>query len=311
MIKLSKNKLIVLGVFSVIIGLAGAFVVENMFPYMGIKPWRMEPAKNAWRFPNGYTPEDFGLTCQKLQIKTPDGLLLRAFLVQSNLDTTYGVMVQLHGISNCKETNFPRARILADSGYASLLLDLRAHGESEGEFCTFGYYEKNDLKAVADTLALRLPGTPMGIWGASLGGAIALQAMAADSRYQFGIVESTFDEYPKVVAEYGADYMLGLRPEWLLHRVMYKSGIIAHFDPYAVMPVKAAATIQHPVLFMHGDKDARIPMEFNRRNFDAVQSAEKQWVTVSGGGHSNLWSVGGPHLSQVVHAFLAERRKKE
>ena len=288
--------------------LGAGFVVENVFPYMGIKPWRMAPAENQWRFPNGYRLEDFGLKGEKKTIRTADGLVLSAWLIHSNLDTSYAVVTQLHGISNCKETNLPRAKVLADSGYSSLLLDLRAHGESEGEYCTFGYYEKNDLQAVSDSLANWLPGCRQGIWGASLGGAIALQARAVEPRFAFGIIESTFDEYPKVAEEYGADYMFGMRPKWLLNRVLHKAGAIAHFDPYAVLPVKAAAQINRPVLFLHGDKDPRIPMEFNKRNFDAVQNQQKQWVTVAGAGHNNLWAKDGEHLKKEVNNFLARLR---
>lgn len=97
----------------------------------------------------------------------------------------------LHGISACKEVELQRAKLLADAGYASLLLDLRAHGQSEGEYCTFGYHEKNDLRAVADTLGSDSRRRPMAIWGASLGGAVALQAMAVEPRYSFGLVERT------------------------------------------------------------------------------------------------------------------------
>lgn len=307
--KTTRNKAIGYSILLTIFAFGGLFVVDNVFPYMGIKPWRMVPAENKWRFPQGYLPENFGLKTQQVSIQTPDSLLLKALLVPSNLDTTYAVVVQLHGISNCKETNFPRAKILADSGYASLLLDLRAHGESEGDYCTFGYKEKYDLKAVADTLSKLMPGCPLAIWGASLGGAIALEAMAVEPRFAFGIVESTFDEYTKVYAEYGADYMLGLRPQWLFNRVMRRSGEIAHFDPFAVKPVVSAEKIEHPVLFMHGDRDPRIPMEFNKRNYEALKNEGKRWVTVHGAGHNNLWAVDGAQLKSAVHSFLAATRR--
>jgi len=306
--KTTRNKAIASSILLGLLAFGGLFVIDNVLPNISIKPWRMVPSENSWRFPQGYLPENFGLKTQKVTIRTPDSLTLQALLVSSNLDTTYAIVVQLHGISNCKETNFPRAKILADSGYASLLLDLRAHGESGGEYCTFGYKEKYDLKAVADTLSAMMPGYPLAIWGASLGGAIALEAMAVESRYSFGIVESTYDEYPKVVAEYGEAYMFGFQPQWVLDRVLHKSGEIAHFDPYAVNPVVAAAQIDRPVLFMHGDRDARIPKDFNKRNYDAVKNDEKVWVLVHGGGHNNLWTLDGPHLKTVVYTFLAARR---
>lgn len=306
--KWALKKILVLGSLLSIFAFGGFYMVEYTFPKMCIKPWRLVPSENKWRFPEGYLPENYGLTGEKMSIITEDGLNLSAWLLKSNLDTTLATIVLLHGISNCKESNFPRARILADSGYASLLLDLRAHGASAGTYCTFGYYEKNDLKTVADTLTKRNPDRILGIWGNSLGGAIALQALAHDARYSFGIIESTFDEYPKVIAEYGADFMFGLRPQWILNRVIYKAGAKAHFDPYTVDPVKAAAKSDQPLLFMHGDKDARIPMSFNKRNFEVAPNPGKKWVTVHGAGHNNLWTIDGAHLKKEVYSFLYARR---
>ncbi|MBL7825414.1 MAG: alpha/beta fold hydrolase [Saprospiraceae bacterium] len=303
-IKRTKKYTYALGILLCLFLGGGYYAVENIFPYMGIKPWRMVPAENAWKFPNGYKPSDFGVEAETLKVKTADGLNLSALVINSRLDTTYGVMVMLHGISNCKETNLPAARMLSDSGYACLLLDLRAHGESDGEYCTFGYTEKHDLKTVADTVSARFPGKPIGIWGASLGGAISLQAMENDSRFEFGIIESTFDEFPHVAAEYGADYMLGIRSTWMVNRVLKKSGEIAHFDPFSVKPVESAAKINRPVLFMHGDKDARIPPEFNKRNFEALKHPLKKWISVQNGGHSNLWKRDGAMLRTEVFKFL-------
>jgi pimeloyl-ACP methyl ester carboxylesterase len=286
----------------------GFFLVEGMLPYAGIKPMRRGPEAFEKRFPKGMNPENYGLRTRKIKIQTPDSLALSALLVQSNTDTSYATVVLLHGISGCKETQFERAQVLAEAGYSSLLLDLRAHGQSEGEYCTFGYHEKNDLRVVADTLNRIFPNRPLAVWGASLGGAVTLQAMSVEPRYQFGIVESTFDEFEKVAMEYGSDWLFGLRSHWLTRRVLQKSGEIAHFKPDSVKPVQAAATIQRPVLFIHGDKDSRIPMWFGERNYEACPSPDKVWVKVHGGGHNNLWRMAGDTMQQAVLRFLDTTR---
>lgn len=299
-------------VFAVLIGLfaaGGFFVVENVLPYAGIKPYRMVPAENTWRFPKGFLPENYGLRGQEFLIKTKDSLTLKAWFFPAKNDSVKATVIILHGIGTCKETQFGRAKILTDNGFNAIALDLRAHGESGGDYCTFGFYEKNDIVTTVDS-ALQIGGVPVGIWGASLGGAIALQAMALDGRIRFGIIESTFDEFEKVAEEYGADWMLGFRSKQIVERVIAKSGQIAHFDPKAVKPVEAAAKIDRPMLFLHGDADDKIPIEFNRRNFEAVQSSEKQWITVPGGGHSNLWGIGGKDLERQVLAFLKQQPKR-
>lgn len=286
------------------------FLIENVLPYSGIKPYRMLAAENTWRFPKGYLPENYGLHGREIEIRTKDSLSLKGWFFPANRDTAKATIVILHGISSCKETQFDRARILAENGFNSFALDLRAHGESDGDYCTFGYYEKYDIKAVADSLSAITGGQPLGIWGASLGGAIALQAMAIDPRFAFGIIESTFDEFEKVAEEYGADWMLGLHSKWLVSHVLDKSAAIADFNPRTVKPVDAAAQIDRPMLFLHGDADDKIPIEFNRRNFEAVPSADKKWITVPGGGHSNLWRVAAEPMKAQVLAFLAEMPKR-
>ncbi len=287
---------------------AAVFVVENVLPYSGIMPMRRKPEDLLWLLPKGVKPENYGLRASTIKIQTPDSLNLSALIVESNTDTTLATVVLLHGISACKEVELERAKILADAGYASLLIDLRAHGQSEGEYCTFGFYEKQDLRAVADTLAKLFPTRPMAIWGASLGGAVAIQAMAVEPRYQFGIVESTFDDFNKVALEYGADWLFGLRSHWLTSRVLHKSGQIAHFDPDVVKPVVSAAQINRPVFFIHGDKDARIPMWFGKGNYEACPAPGKRWYQVPGAGHNNLWKIAGDSLRVEVFRFLKEQQ---
>lgn len=303
--KIFKSTVIAL----LIIALLGIFLVERVLPYAGIKPYRRTGPDMQWYLPQGTNPENYGLKTEHLLIATPDSLKLSAMLIESLADTTYATVIVLHGISGCKETQLERAQALAQWGYASLLLDLRAHGESQGAYCTFGYWEKNDIKAVADTLEQHFPGRPVGIWGASLGGAVAIQAMADEPRISFGIVESTFDEFEKVAAEYGADWMFGLKNARLTRHVLEKSGEIACFDPFSVKPVKAAAHIDRPVMFIHGDADDRIPIAFGEQNYLACPAALKRWIVIKGGGHNDLWRKAGEQLRQNIAAFLTETRQ--
>jgi uncharacterized protein len=289
--------------------IAAVFVVEKVLPYSGIKPFRLKPELHAWRFPKGHTPKDFALEGRDMFFRTADSLWLKGYWSAARGDTARGTIIVLHGIASCKETQFEKAAMLAKKGFDVLALDLRAHGESGGDYCTFGYYETDDLRTVVDSLLKRpdLP-RPLGIWGVSLGGAIALQSLGNDPRLEFGIIESTFDEFNKIALEYGADMMLGIKSEWLTGHVIGKSGVIARFEPDSVRPVAAAARVRCPMLFIHGDADDKIPIAFNQRNYESVQSSVKQWITVPGGTHHNVWRVGGEVLEQKVYAFLERLR---
>jgi pimeloyl-ACP methyl ester carboxylesterase len=54
----------------------------------------------------------------------------------------------VHGIRSSRHSMLERARFLGRAGYAVLLVDLQAHGETPGEVITFGYRESRDVARV-------------------------------------------------------------------------------------------------------------------------------------------------------------------
>lgn len=50
-----------------------------------------------------------------------------------------------------------------------------------------------------------------------------------------------------------------------------------------------AAALSPPLLVLHGDRDALIPMAQGRQLFAAAPSQDKQFVAVRGAGHNDLW----------------------
>jgi pimeloyl-ACP methyl ester carboxylesterase len=284
-------------------------VINNILPYAGIMPRRLIVQTPVEQLKNNILFKDYNLLAKPLQVKTSDAILLKGYFVYATVDTSNTTIILLHGIGNCKENQLGRAQMLADAGFNSVILDLRAHGESGGKYCTFGYYEKEDVKLFVNEIFKINKNSVVGIWGKSLGGAIALQTMAMDDRIGFGIIESTFDEFNKVALEYGADYLLGYKIKWLTNYVLNKSGAIAHFNPNDIKPVVAAKSTTKPVLFIHGDADHKIPIEFNRNNYNAVKNSAKVWITVPGAGHHDVGAVGGDALNDAILKFVARRSR--
>lgn len=299
--------------------LLGWWGVENVLPYWPIKPFRQNPEQATWRIPRGAHPANYNLTAENFEVLTPDSIVLKGYFIaaptfaipvayatmpgqkkQKNVQKT---LIILHGISSCKEFFLPRAEQLSKQGINVVLLDLRAHGQSGGEYCTFGYYEKHDVSAVVDMLLARDSTQKIGIMGHSLGGAIALQALAEDERLQFGIIESTFSSMEAVVEQYGVNYF-GIRSPWLAQHTLDKSAAIAGFDPYQVIPSESARHITQPVFMSHGDSDERIPWQMGKDNFDHLASQDKQWYLIPKGRHNGAWQVGGVPYETAFMGFL-------
>ena len=58
-----------------------------------------------------------------------------------------GAIILMHGVRDSRLSLLDRARFLSAAGYAVLLFDFQAHGESIGEQITFGYLESRDAQA--------------------------------------------------------------------------------------------------------------------------------------------------------------------
>src|SRR5262249_7005553 len=97
-----------------------------------------------------------------------------------------GTLIVLHGIYDSKESfSGVWGRIFASAGYRVVLVDLRGHGRSTGDWMTYGVVESQDLTKVIDVLEERhLVAGKLGVFGVSYGGAVAIQAAALDPRIQ-------------------------------------------------------------------------------------------------------------------------------
>lgn len=252
-------------------------------------------------------PADYSLNGEEINYKSFDGYNINGYIIRTDSSRQKGTIIILHGIRAYKEQFFGTCKMLADNGYNSVIIDLRAHGKSEGEYCTFGYSEKYDVKNLIDLLESRDDlSDNYGIWGNSLGGAIALQTMAIDERIKFGIIGSTFSDLETIVQDYAED-TFGFRIPVLVDYFLWESEIMADFDCDEVKPSESAKLIKQPVLIVHGDKDERISIDYGRMNYLNIASEEKEFYTVKGAGHLNLWEVGGDDYKNKIFEFLRKQ----
>lgn len=237
-------------------------------------------------------------------VKTFDDLQLNGILLYTTDTLQKGTIMMVHGIRAGKEIYFTRATELVEAGYNVVLFDLRAHGQSGGDYCTFGYHEKRDICSILDSLDKNSQlGGHYGIWGQSLGGAIALQALEIDKRLKFGIVESTFADFRTIVADY-ANYNMGIRNKSIIDYVVYRASKIGEFNPNEVIPANSARNIQQPVLIAHGGVDNRIDNSYGKEIYNNLASEKKKLIIIDSARHTNLWEKGGDEYFNSVLEFI-------
>lgn len=264
-------------------------------PYFILKPAKIN---------GNITPKDFGLVAQSLRIEVEPNLHLKGYWVESKTATVRGIIIFAHGVGGCKESYIGVAKKLATRGIESILVDSRAHGESGGQYCTYGFYESQDISKVIDFIKIKQPDLPIGIWGSSMGGAISLLTLAKDKRLQFGLIQSTFTDLHQIVFDYKKRILSGFGNQMMVDFVLKRAGKIAKFNPHEVKPIEAVQQIEQPTIIAHGDADKNISYQYGQQLFDNLKSTDKEFYLVKNGGHVGLWDAGGKDFEAKMMGFI-------
>jgi uncharacterized protein len=280
------------------------YLTEHVFPYQILRPARVTNLELNKYFKGRTTPSELGLKWEEFNITSQDSIKLKGWFIYANVKPANGTVFLLHSIGSCKASLLPVAKMITSIGFNCVLYDLRAHGESGGVNCTYGYYEKNDLSSFIDSVSARRPGSgPYSVFGQSLGGAIAIQAMAADKRIACVIAESPFTDLREITHSYFAHkYFLHINT--ISDKALQYSEQIAGFQIDSVSAILSARKIDRPVMIFHGIEDKKISASFGKRIFDNVPSRNKIWYPIFNAEHNNLSKAGGARLSNLIISFL-------
>lgn len=146
-----------------------------------------------------YTPKDMGLSYEEIVLKTPENLTLHGWYIPPQ---NGAVIILLHPLASNRMATLPAAKMLAKHGYGSLLLDLRAHGESDGDFFPYGGPEAEDLQSAISYLLARpeVDNERIGAMGWSLGAQVSILAAAQFSEIKAVIADgpgaTAFEDWP-------------------------------------------------------------------------------------------------------------------
>ncbi|WAC19619.1 alpha/beta fold hydrolase [Luteolibacter sp. SL250] len=260
--------------------------------------------------PRGASPDVFaepvpaGVTLEPMRVTPEAGVTLEGFrMAPEKGGGSRPTVVLLHGICSSKDVYGNFARYLCDEGFRVVAFDSRGHGRSRGGCCTYGWYEKKDISLIIDEIHKGDPGSRIGVFGNSMGGAIALQAMAEDPRIECGVIESTFASLPEAACLRAASFT-GVRIDAIVHPTLRRAGVQGSWRPFDVLPEEAAKSIHQPVMLSHGTADEVFPIAHGRRIYGNLSSPAKEWIQVENGRHSGLGRTLGPDYERRQIAFL-------
>ena len=194
------------------------------------------------------------------------------------------------------------AAALHARGFTVLMIDLRAHGESEGQRAGFGLRERRDVEGAIDWLKRQgyAPGS-VGVLGVSVGAAASIGAAADDPDVGALVADCGFADMDALLRRQWGAASGGL-PDF------YRPGAIVigwllGYDFYADRPVDEIGRIApRPVLIVHGDADGLVPLS-DAEQLKAAGPSSELWV-VHGAGHGGSYRTNPQLYTERVIAFF-------
>jgi pimeloyl-ACP methyl ester carboxylesterase len=162
-----------------------------------------------WRTFRGL-PGDFGLKAEDVSFLSKDGILLKGWYIRPQ-GVSLATVIVVHGINGNRSDMLSRAAFLVRDNYNTLLVDLRDHGESGGNYAGPGYMESRDILGALKYLRNRGQTGPIAAMGHSDGAVAALYATAQSPDIVAVIADGAFVSFEDMVSR--ATILLSKDPE--------------------------------------------------------------------------------------------------
>lgn len=231
---------------------------------------------------------------------TSEGLRLRTWTRAGSAGRPAVVIV--HGLGDSLESYVGRADVLHRRGHTVLLVDLRAHGASEGRYTTLGGREREDVRAAMAALRTAgRAGAGIVLMGHSMGAVAVLRAAVGEPDVRAVVVEAPYATYRENVAHH-ARLIYGM-PRWvpIIPITIAFAEWRAGFRADEVDAVAASAGFTAPLLAIVDGADPRMPEPAVRRVVDAHPGPRRLWVAP---GAEHVGAVLHPDYWRVVLSFL-------
>lgn len=242
------------------------------------------------------------LHAESVEFPSASGATIHGWLVAGQ--TNRGAIILMHGVHSDRRSMLARTEWLSRLGYAVLLFDFQAHGESLGTNTTFGFLESRDATAAVNFVREKFPGKKIGVIGVSMGAAAALLAeppLPVDAL----VLEASFPTIHDATTDRMRErfgFLGRLATPLLTCQLKPRLGI--GLDD--LKPIDRAGKITAPKFFIAGAADPLTTAAESRALFAAAAEPKQFWL-VAGAAHVDIHAFARAEYERRVLEFLEPR----
>lgn len=222
-------------------------------------------------------------------------------------DNSHAWVLLLHGYTGSKQDMYPYACWYSRMGCRCVVPDLRAQGDSEGDFIGMGATDRYDCLLWLDRILTLDPQAQIIIHGQSMGAATALMMS--------GLPQLTSGQYPVRAiisdAAYTDTYSMFVdkAEEWfhVPHALFVPAAAVClklrgGYWLYSASAIDAVKKSNIPTLFIHGSEDKIIDVSACTKLYDAA-ACKKELLIVPDAGHCQASQADPVLYFQTIRKF--------
>ncbi|MFM1539335.1 alpha/beta hydrolase [Helcococcus bovis] len=308
--KLKLYALSLLIILLILLGVASAFLVNYALAKKGDGKNRNVKTnivsinnKDNYKEQKELTKEFLNTNKEKeAEITSNDNLKLRGYYFENKSDKW---VILLHGYRTNHTHNYDYAQKYFENKYNILNPDLRASGNSEGNYVGMGFLEKNDILLWINWIIDKNPNAEIILHGMSMGAATTMMVAGENTPKQVKLfIEDS--GYTSAWDIFSSE--LKLRFNLPQFPIMYTSnlfsGIMAGYKFSDASAIDAVKKSSKPILFIHGDKDDFVPFEMMNKLYEAKTNGVKDKFVSKGAGHTKSIYISNREYWNKVFDFI-------
>lgn len=237
-------------------------------------------------------------------ISSEDGLKLHGTLFENRGNKR--VVICFHGYtSEGMKDYIALSDYYLKRGFAMLLVDLRAHGKSEGKYVGFGCLDRWDVLKWLDFVRQTCgEDAKVILHGTSMGAATVLMASGLELPEQVkGIVADCGFTSPKEVFTHVLHSMYHMPAFPIIRLANRMNQKLAGYGMDECNAAREVAKSVTPTLFIHGDADTFVPYRMCEKLYRSC-AANKWMLTVKGAAHAESYYKEPQNYEKALDTLL-------
>ena len=237
---------------------------------------------------------------EKINISSFDNLNLCAFYKNNG---SQKLALVVHGYGGNHFDVYMQCMMFENKGFDILAVDLRAHGESEGDMLTMGFLEHKDLIDWINKMK-EINNYEILLYGISMGASSICMALGVSSikNIKCAIEDCGFDNANREFSYVFSKSKLKCR--WI-YKIFYSYvKRVKKIDLKKVDVIEKLKKSNIPLLLIHGGKDNFVPTEMVYNLYDAVKDKNSKLFIVKDASHGDAFENNPTLYRQEVYNFI-------